>query len=404
MRYNREVATLVVNEKYALAMEILQEILQRNLPSLNVLSALFGQVRAPFIRDLIRQFVNADLPPDITPRKHIADAPTEISDTRNTLESNEKYQAVQRKLLLWELPEATPLRELYGELTPAIRRIYGLFLNNGLRRKCGVSSAAHLNRVGALAGAIGLDRDADHTYSSIGALHDAIEDLLHLATDASGKKYGLKRYRDFLDDFLPHDLQNSLELLTNHYDLILGHVRRELRKNDQAMTSESLLRSLELLQEDTFADLEPYVAAMHALLMEADLEPDVYENAKWLCYRNLYVHKMASQAHAAADYRTYETKALDISDNANGRDALAMSGRIKNIVKMDIWAREGYALGSSWPPLNNHIMEFEEDALVHAEHMVIRDFLEPVSSQDFVMSGLLKIRELRPVFFVDEWD
>ncbi len=76
-----------------------------------------------------------------------------------------------------------------------------------------------------------------------------------------------------------------------------------------------------------------------------------------------------------------------------------MFSRIKNIIKIGIWAREGYGLKSTWLPLNNRVMEIQEDTLVHAEHFVIRDLLEPQSTQDFLMSALLKIKELESIFY-----
>ncbi|MGA9115272.1 MAG: hypothetical protein WB626_00690, partial [Bacteroidota bacterium] len=260
----------------------------------------------------------------------------------------------------------------------------------------------HLNRVGAVVGAFRMEEGGGRKYSAIGALHDAVEDLLSVACDEEGRLYGLERYGDFIEEFLPAELHAPVLLLTNHYDLILQDIRSRLRRENRSLTGEELVSSLAAGLPGASPALNGYMSRMADLLAGEPLGPDPYEGAKWLCYRRLYVRDMARDALAARDFRTYEIKAVDLSDNANGRDALAMWGRIKNIVKMDIWAREGYALGSSWHPLNSRIMELEEDALVHAEHLVLRDFLESVSCQDFVMSGLLKIGRLSTVFYVGE--
>lgn len=389
--------------QYFRAREVLQSILLRETPSAGLLAHLYGADRAVHVRELINTFIAEELEAPITPRLHNADAPNEIRDTRAKLESDMQYQAVQMVLLQDKIPDLAMLSKLYGEYAEPVRRVFEQFRNYKLMRQCGIPSVAHLNRVGSMAGALGLDQDEDgKKYSAIGALHDAIEDLLELVVDQEGKGFGLARYQEFIGTFIPTDLQSSLILLTNHYDLIMGHIHRELRRRDMAMTHHNLMMSLEHLSDAPLPGLSSYIQNMHAHLLDADLEPDVYESAKWRCYRNLYIHDMAQIAHAVADYRTYQTKALDIADNGNGRDALAMTGRIKNILKMDIWGREGYALGSSWPPLNNHIIEFEETALVQAEQLVIKDFLEPFLTQDFIMSGLQKVKALRPVFFVDE--
>lgn len=401
----RQLQRLSVSDhpQYHRAHEVLESVLQRDAPPPHLLSHLYGLDLAPRIHELITNFLSEEFTNPVTPRKHNLDAPTEIGDTRARLEYDARYQAVQTELLQHRIPDRVMLQNCYGEYAEAVRQIFDLFRHHMLMRKCGIPSVAHLNRVGSMAGALGLDKnEGDKKYSAIGAMHDAIEDLLNLAVDDTGRGFGLARYEEFIDEFIPDELQSSLVLLTNHYDLILGHIQRDLRRKDRALTRNHLVSSLEQLASARYPGLDTYIKAMLNLLSAAELEPDVYENAKWRCYRNLYIHDMAAEAHAVANYRTYQTKALDIADNANGREALAMAGRIKNILKMDIWGREGYALGSSWPPLNNHVIEFEETALMHAEQLVIRDFLEPVLTQDFIMSGLQKIKALRPVFFVDE--
>jgi hypothetical protein len=247
-----------------------------------------------------------------------------------------------------------------------------------------------------------MDTEGAFMYSAIAATHDTIEDLLLIASDPHGHHFGLERYPEFLEYIAPQEIHGSLILLTNHYDLILASIERQLRFSDQLMTRQSLMTELETLAGVGLPSIAPYATRMYNLLRERDIGQNTYETSKWLCYRELYIRLMAEQAREADDFRTFEIKGLDLSDNAHGRDALALTGREKNIIKMDIWARAGYSLHSAWAPLNDHIMEVEEDALVHAEHLIVKDFLEPVSSQDFVSSALLKIKELEFVFYLGE--
>ena len=47
-----------------------------------------------------------------------------------------------------------------------------------------------------------------------------------------------------------------------------------------------------------------------------------------------------------------------------------MSSRVKNLIKHQIYANYGTRLQSTWHGLNNRVAELQEDALVHAEHIV----------------------------------
>ncbi|MBP9192812.1 MAG: hypothetical protein KBF96_09695 [Ignavibacteria bacterium] len=51
--------------------------------------------------------------------------------------------------------------------------------------------------------------------------------------------------------------------------------------------------------------------------------------------------------------------------------------------------------------MNNFIQDHLEDALVYSENLIIKDFLVPVSKQDYFVSGLYKIEKLRSIFYTD---
>ena len=138
---------------------------------------------------------------------------------------------------------------------------------------------------------------------------------------------------------------------------------------------------------------------MHYILEGASLDDDVYAQAKWICYSELYIREMAIYTHSRGDYRTFEIKAIDLSDNGHGREALALDSRIKNLLKQQIYATYASQLKSTWHGINNRVAELQDDALVHAEHLIILDFLQQQSYLDFAMSTLLKIISLRPILF-----
>lgn len=400
MRYNSGIQRLEKDPRYQDAKEILWSILNHETPSDLRLNVVFGPAKVSYARVLIEDFLVVR--PSRKPRVHDLNAPMEIGSKRKELETNSFYQESQLQLLQWKVPDAVLMEHLYGEYASVVLRIFELFLDSRLQRKCGIPTVGHLNRVGSLAGAMGLDEKTSRRYSAIAALHDCIEDLLNKVPYKRGKPYGLQGYEAFVDSFIPPELQSSVILLTNHYDLILNYIQSALARTDHALTKKTLLRSLEQMMQRDFQPLQPFIQPMHSLVMKLDAEQDFFTSIKWELYKDKYIHHMADTTEEMKNYRTYEIKAIDLSDNAHGRDALAMSGRTKNLIKMEIWARKGYALKSSWGPLNDHIRELEEDALVHAEHMIIRDFLEHASALDFLSSALMKIRDLTPVFFVDE--
>lgn len=402
MRYTAEILRLQKDPHYEQAVDVLQSILHGKAPAQQSLAQLYGRAIGDTVWKDISEFLHTNQVGTSSPRKHVHTAPTEISDKRHGTEMSDVFRQTHSKLLLWEVPGSDQLNQFYGEFSEPVGRVLDLTLKAGLKRRCGLPVAAHLNRVAAVVAALKMDLPGKHTYVSIAAMHDAIEDLLHLYAHNKDARDGLAGYHNFVESLIPLRLQPHVKLLTNHYDLVLKSVELGLRRADKAMTKKNLLQSIEELTRAEVPDITDYSARLREFLEDAPIEHNTLENAKWTCYRDLYIHQMAIEAKKASDFRTFQIKACDLSDNAHGRDALPMSGRIKNIIKMGIWAREGYALQSSWAPLNNHVMELQEDALVHAEHLIIRDFLEPISVQDFALSALLKIRDLQSVLFVDQ--
>jgi hypothetical protein len=232
-------------------------------------------------------------------------------------------------------------------------------------------------------------------------MHDALEDLLELARDEHDHVYRLHNYQLFLDRYVSPELHSHLKLVTNFYDLILTEVNDHLKNEGKYINKENLMWALEDMYLHEPVEIHPYLEKVHYVLEDATLDGDVFGHAKWKCYSELYISEMAVYTHARGDYRTFEIKAIDLSDNGHGRDALAMSSRVKNIIKHQIYANYGRRLQSTWHGINNRVSELQEDALVHAEHIIISDLLQQQSYMDFAVSTLLKLLSLKSVFFLD---
>jgi len=400
MRYNINIQHLQKDQKYPDAISFLSSIIKGDLPSKTILANLYGAELVEIVYSFIKNFLQDKSYSKRTPRLHQS-APSEIDEQRTALETNSNFQAIQSKLLYNQLPDEGSFEPLYGEYSAAIRKVFGLFIQLGLIRLCGISATAHYNRVAGAVWGLKMDNENIHKYTAVAGLHDAIEDLLNILKDKKGRVYGIHRYDEFVEDFIPKELQEHVKLLTNNYDLILGHINQQFIKTDRSMTKKNLLNAIEVQHRRNSGELGLHFEKMHELLYNSDIKEDIYKNAKWRCYENLYIHDMAISTKEMNDYRTFQIKAVDLLDNAHGRDSLSMEGRIRNIIKLGIWASQGYNLQSDWLPLNDFVMEVYEEALVHAEHLVIKDLFEPQSQQDFLVSALIKFEKLSPIFYSD---
>ena len=401
MRFNSNISRLTDDGRYSAAQETLWTILHARTPDLEQLRTLYGRDLAPAISTLIDHFLESHPEMFGTVRDHNPSASTAISDARTRVEASDDYTKVQSSLLFGLVPDRTDIDYFYGKFGGCVWDILSLFMAHRLKRKCGISSTAHLNRVGAVVREMRMEPEGESLYATVGAMHDALEDLLEVTTDERGHVYGVARYHEFLDRYFPLSLHEHLKLITNFYDLLLKDIQRMLQREDRYLSKSNLMETLETLYSSSNIELHPYLEKMHYVLEGADLGSEVHAAAKWLCYKELYISEMAIYTHGAGDYRTFEIKAIDLSDNGHGRDALALSSRIKNLIKQQVYATYGHRLESTWHALNDRVEELQEDALVHAEHIIIRDLLERQSIQDFVISALLKIRSLQPVFFSD---
>ena len=401
MRYSSAIRQMQMDPRYDTASRLTAQIVRGDVPDLPLLSDLYGVQQAQGMQSVIGRFLELHAADFGTPRQRKHNASTEISDARSMVEQSVEFQRLQEGLLFRDLPETEALRPFYGRYAGEVREIFRLFLDHNLRRKCGITSSAHLNRVGVVVGKMGMDEHGEHMFSTVGFMHDALEDLLDVAKDEHGEVYGTRNYQQFLDRYISPELHGHLRLITNFYDLLLAEVLDRLKAEGQYMNRDNLLWHLEDLYMHEPVEIHPYLEKMHYVLEDRELGGDVYGQAKWICYSELYIREMAVYTHSRGDYRTFEIKAIDLSDNGHGRDALSMTSRVKNLIKHQIYANYGSRLESTWHGVNNRVAELQEDALVHAEHIIINDFLQQQSYMDFAVSTLLKLLSLKSIFFVD---
>jgi len=398
MHRNYPMNELKNDPRYHSALGVLQTILHREVPTGKVLSDIFGTL-TPMVIFNVKEHFEAFPRRRIKIRRH-TDDPSIISEARVRLEDNFHYAKLHSLILNGELPHISDISPIYGEYSETVQDILAQYQRFDLRRRCGIPAAAHISRVGGLVYTLGFDSPGTHKFCTAAFLHDCIEDLITYERKDTSDHYGLKGLELFIDDYIPSELQPNIRLLTNRYSLILNYLSYLLTLSDTPVNKKTLLREINSLCSWEWS-LNESVKNLSSLLKSKELNEPALANAKWQCYRELYIKEMADHALALSDFRTFEIKAIDLCDNAHGSAALSLPDKIKNIIKLGIWANQGYRLHTNWTPTNNFIQELYEAALVYSEHLVIKDFLEPVSKLDFFVSALLKIEELESIFYVE---
>lgn len=398
---NSELELLKLNKNFEKANSLLDDILDGKCPDMNLLDSLFGMKKSKSIHSAIKEFLeNGNFQKKIK-RTGDKNAPMEITLARREIENDTNYQCIHSTILMDRIPEEKQLAVFYGDYSRHINKVIQLYSEKNLKRKCEISAASHLNRVGACVFQLKMNDTGKYNYSSTAFLHDSIEDLLKLTDRKTGKGIDSDKYYKFIDNYIPTDLQQGVKILTNHYDLIISYIKEKLLDEDKALTRRNILIELESLEKQKPAELIVYVQKMIALLADADVEEHDFEGIKWECYINLYLEGIAHTTMKKDDHRLYEIKGVDLSDNSHGKGSLSVDARIRNIKKNLMWGIKGYAMHSTWKPFNDHIEEIVQDALFSAQFIILSDLLKPDSSLDFIMSSLLKIVKLEDVFFVN---
>ncbi|MCC6638567.1 MAG: hypothetical protein IT278_12635 [Ignavibacteriaceae bacterium] len=401
MRYSREIAQSISDHRYQSAKTIFDEIKHGHTPSENLLSDLFPPDLVKIVKDDLELFFANNSLPDKKVRQHIDTAPTEISDARSKAEKMPSFQALHSALLTRRKPDELIVKEFYGEYADFAQLVFEMFRSYKMFRKCGLPSAAHLNRVGAISSIININDPGSKLYSAIAVGHDLIEDMLYKAVDEFGVHYGFDRYDEFIHKFIPEELREGIAILTNHYDLIIKYVIEFLDERGVGINNGTILYALETLMTSEHQLLSKYAGRTLEVLKGLPAETKDLEVIRWVCYKDLYLKDIAQLSKKVDNFRFYEIKSFDLSDNGHCIGSLSMDARMKNLLKQEAWAREGYLFQTEWEPINRRIMELHEDILVFAEYFVIRDLMEYQSIQDFLFSALHKIKSLEKIFYID---
>jgi len=396
---NPDILLLNLNKNFTIAYSILTNILKLNCPPKELLSQMYGEDKSEMLHIIIEDFMKTYGLYNKIPQKHKFDAPQDIVLARKEVERNKTYQQIHSQILMNKLPEKKLLEKFYGSYSIYVYTIIEKYLKLNLKRKCEISAASHLNRVGVVVFQLKMNSEERYDYSTVGIMHDSIEDLFKFEKNESSGKADIGKYNEFIKRYIPEDLEKHLKILTNHYNLILDYIIKQLDIKDSAISVNNILEELKAFYDIENEDISVYAVKLQNLLESFDYEKNLIDELKWECYKELYISGILGSIKTEKDHRIFEIKGVDLSDNAHGKGSLSIEGRIRNIKKNHMWAMKGSEIKSTWLPFNHRVQEVKEDALQSAEYLILADLLQSDSSMDFMMSALQKIKKLEDVFF-----
>lgn len=403
MRYTDEISMLKKSPRYKYARIVLDSLLNKQVPDEKILKKLYKNSYKKII-EFCERFIQEEYG---TSREHDMDAPTLISDARIAVAKDRTFQAMHHELLDFKVPEKKYLEKFFGKYADAVALSYKLFIQQKKIRKSGISMTCHHNRVACTFFELKKDNPEIKWFASVAALHDFIEDLMYNLKDENGNRYTIANYQEFLDKMIPKELQESVKLLTNHYDMILKYVDYHLDRRGKRFNKENVLEFLKLLDYNAYTELKDFIIKTINVIETSPYEEisskDYLEDMKWKCYTGLYIPELVSmsyQDNANHDaHMVLLVKIVDLSDNNHGLDSMDQTSKIKNIRKSVITSDLIESLDRD-KLLFPYIREIREDALVKAEHFVLKDLMHVESCQDFFVDALVKIHRMKDVFYV----
>ena len=331
------------NTKYHLAEELMRCIVEHNFPDYSVLVSLYDPKTAGFIRNMLDKFFEDNKIVGCSLRKR-KEYHREVFTARTNLETNYLFKNIHSSLLNFKIPDSENLNVIFGPYAESVRKNYGTFIEMELLRKCDLTAASHLNRVAGVAKQLNFDLPGCFEYTSIASMHDSIEDLLTVAKDDNGNRFGIENYTKFLQHYIPENLQESVKILTNHYNMLLSYL---LRGKDKSFIRKNILEELEILRLKKYPEINSYVEKIYFYVLDdknIDKQDDVLDYLKWQCYEKLYLNEIAERSKNTNHFLLFEIKGVDLFDNFHGKDSLSIEGRIRNVIKNILWANLGESL------------------------------------------------------------
>ena len=417
-------------ERLDLVEPVLDVLLTKNIVSerglYDNLVRLHGPRMANDLFDLIVDYINDDSFKPGKLRVHDVDAPRNIRKSKDALNDNEHYKEAHKSLLNRKVPGEQERIALYGQHADSAMKSDILLLDSGRFRKCWTPIVVHPNRVSAMIGELDFDKevyDGDpFHFRFLGKVHDTIEEVISIGRDEKGRVYGLDRIHVLMDDLdIPDTMRNHLVEITNVSDLIframLEDYRFSINKQKSKITKEDIFNSLDILSGMNYDIVSPHALEIRKFLEDKDLPPGKgWETAKWFSYFGVYLNDLANNSVSdrgrmknsfyslgsdKSDYRTFQTKQLDIGENNLNKYALNIEDQIKNIIKAGDAGRRGSNLNSGWGPLNDFSKELSEVSFIDGKRLVSIPLYARNDALDHFSVAFKYVEALQSVFYED---
>lgn len=391
MRYSDKHLELFQLPRYQAAFQLLQGFKERKVPDSGTFKDLYGSSIAKSLKRSLQSMFNNENYQFIVGkiRNHDMNAPQILAKTRKKVEEIRGYKKIDEKIVMWEIPDEKLFKNIYNINPEFIYSIFSQIIMDKENRDCGISNAAHWNRVGGVSKLLGFSPEK-------GASHDFLEDLLI-------NTYGPAGYQQCIDLRIPLSYQSFLKKLTNHYDMMIKSIKSDEKSMGRSLRKSNLMKGLENFAQNN--ELEPFsdYAGKAIGLLEADLfkeDEDIYRESRSLCYKVLYIQQIVNSSRNQIRDIDAIYKTIDLSDNGHATQDLKKVKEIDNINKCAIFGDKVISQINDDAAIE-FARELREDALVKAEYLMIDKLLKTESRRHFLASALLEFIKLKEVFYVN---
>jgi len=427
MRYTPEMIAQQNSPRYVAAHQILNDILHKRKPSMNVLISLYGEhVAKDVMVTIIKFYADKDFDSGIL-RKHNPVAPTILSDMRKLMDNDSDFRAMDVYFsqqvsrtesvenLIKEITSeiGNNIHNKFGPYSPYIIKTAALAMHYRLKRKCNISIICHWTGVSGLmyflqhTGNIPKHENNEDAYymTAIAFLHDFQEDLPGSVLHSDSLPYGFYRTEEFGYDYLPHNelLVKDLNVLNNLYGNLSKYAYNLFKKQGKTFTVDRFKKFLkEYIKSDTNPKSLMYKVHEHILDLISGKDygelygKDLLNAISWDFYES-YIKRILDKSMTATII-----KCCDQSYNFVGKDPLSDQELMKTLLKMWLLASNLYERALNLPYLDNFVMELLEDTLCYAEYYLLKDLMRTEAIIPFYASAFQKIKVLSPIFYTDK--
>jgi hypothetical protein len=411
--------TAITLEREQLAEEVVTDILRGKFPNLNSLKDLYGHDRLWNVSDTIEHFLELSIDSYLAAGnklRHLVDIRnSDIFIKHQESQSSNIFFEMEKRINKWELPDKDQMKDFYGDYYVFVTKSFREFQKLRKDRNCERPYVNHLLRTSAMAKTLGFDAKSGKPakyYTALWALHDTVEELLYdIRKDNGRRKYGLESISDFLNDYVPRDMQEDIMMVTNKNDIILDHLKAKRFSLETKKEMDLSLASL--LKEEKYGFIHEDVIKARDVLGNINIKSgrEAFEiDVRWSFYRKLFIDGLAETAYERNHFALFEGKGcVDLLDNCTSILPENIRRARRAMLKIRLWADEADEIilrakeQNKAPPIyfQENVWQTMNYANYAARKFLISYFAEPVSQSGHLDAALKSINILKPVLYTN---